>query len=231
MLAAVSGGCASTSSGLDPAATAVTVADRLPPPSAADSVPGRDFRLGPNDQIVVEVFGVEELKREGRIDGAGNFSFPLVGSVQAAGRTPAELASSIEDRLRGRFIRDPQVSVNITELVSQSVAVDGQVTQPGRYVVIGEMTLQEAIASARGLTAEARITEVVVFRTVAGQRMAALFSLKDIREGRYADPDIYAGDVVVVGTSRARQLFRELAQIAPIFSVFTPLVYSINNSP
>lgn len=186
------------------------------------------YQLGPYDQINVNVVGAPELTRQGRIDGSGAFDFPLIGPVQAAGLTPTELGSLIANRLRGRFVRDPQVSVNVQEVVSQVVTIDGAVVIPGRYPVPGPMTLQQAIASARGVSDDARITEVVVFRTIEGRQMAALFSLKDIREGRYADPAIYANDVVIVGTSRARRMFRDLAQIAPIFSVFTPLAYARN---
>ncbi|MGQ0590678.1 MAG: polysaccharide biosynthesis/export family protein [Sphingosinicella sp.] len=192
--------------------------------------PARDFRLGPYDNIVIDVLGAAELRREGRIDGSGNFNLPLIGSVQAAGRTPAELASSIGDLLRGRYIRNPQVSVSVREIASQEFSIDGEVRQPGRYAAAGDITLQVAIASARGITEEAQMSEVVVFRTIEGRQMAALYSLRDIREGRAVDPDIYTGDIIIVGTSRSRRLFRDLAQIAPIFSVFTPLVYGLNNN-
>lgn len=223
-------GCVQTSSGLDPNSTAVQTVQQLPLPDRAANVGSPQFRLGPYDQITVEVLGVPEMKREGRIDGAGYFSFPLVGAIHAAGMTPTQMSELIETGLRGRYIREPQVSVNVQEVVSQIVTVDGAVREPGRYAVPGDMTLQQAIASARGVTEDAQISEVVVFRTVNGQQMAALFSLRDIREGRYADPAILSNDVVVVGTSRARRLFRELAQVAPIFSVFTPLAYQFGNT-
>jgi polysaccharide export outer membrane protein len=222
-------GCTTVTSGLDPAATAVDRVQELGPPSLTNAG-SPDYRLGPYDSLVVEVLGVDDLKREGRIDGAGNFSYPLIGSVHAAGLTPAELATQIANGLRGRFVRNPQVSVNVREVVSQVVTVDGAVRDPGRFVVTGYMTLQQAIASAHGLTEVAQVTEVVVFRTVGGRPSAALFSLKDIREGRYVDPQIYANDVIVVGTSRARRLWQDMAQIAPIFSVFTPLAYTLSRN-
>lgn len=224
------GACAPTSSGLDSAASAVDVSAELPAPTAAASMPRRDFRLGPYDAITIDVFGAPELRREARIDGAGQFNMPLIGSVRAAGLTPDEFAAELANRLRGRYVRDPQVSVNVREVVSQQVTVDGEVRRPGRFPVVGEMTLQESIASAGGLSEDARLTEVVVFRANGERRLAALFSLKDIREGRAPDPAIYTGDVVVVGTSRARRLFRDLAQVSPIFNIFTPLVYNFNGN-
>lgn len=222
-------GCTRTSSGLAEGATAIQRVEQLAPPSPTNTGTP-EFRLGPYDSIVVEVLGVPELRREGRIDGSGHFSLPLIGSVPAAGMSTAQFAQVVADGLRGRYVRDPHVSVNVTQVVSQLVTVDGAVRDPGRYPVTGSMTLQQAIASAHGLTELSNVTEVVVFRTVDGRQMAALFSLKDIREGRYADPAIYSQDVVVVGTSRARRLFMDLAQVAPVFSVFTPLTYMLNNN-
>ena len=226
--AAAVSACTTVSGGLDPAATGVEVRETLPPPDPMQ-LPRRSFRLGPFDTVVVDVMSAPELRRETLIDGAGNINLPLVGTVRAAGLTPDELSSSIADGLRGRFVRDPHVSVSVRQVVSQVLTVDGEVRQPGRYQVVGDMTLQEAIASARGLNEDAQMSEVVVFRTIEGRRMAALFSLEDIREGRSADPEVYSGDVVIVGTSRARRLFRDLAQVSPLLGVFTPLIYILDN--
>jgi polysaccharide export outer membrane protein len=112
--------------------------------------------------------------------------------------------------------------VNLVETVSQVVTVEGQVAQPGLYPVVGRMTLLRAIATARGMTQAANQRDVVVFRTVSGQNMAALYNVDAIRRGSYADPDIYANDVVVVGESRARRLFETLLQAAPLLT--TPLI-------
>jgi polysaccharide biosynthesis/export protein len=221
--------CSTVSSGLDRSASGVEIRDTLPPPDP-QQLPRREFRFGPFDSLVVDVMNSPELRRETLIDGAGNINLPLVGTVRAAGLTPDELSRTIADGLRGRFIRDPYVSVSVREAASQILTVDGEVRQPGRYQVIGDMTLQEAVASARGLNEDAQMSEVVIFRRIEGRRMAALFSLADIRQGRSPDPEVYSGDVVVVGTSRARRMWRDLAQLAPLFNVFTPLIYVFGNN-
>src|SRR5690606_18851553 len=113
------------------------------------------------------------------VDAAGNFSMPLVGSVAAGGKTPQELADVIAEKLRGRYLKDPQVAVNIKEARARTVTVDGSVRQPGVYPVIGEMTLQQAVATAKGADQSADIDKVIVFRTVNGQKMAAMFNLRD----------------------------------------------------
>ena len=129
----------------------------------------------------------------------------------------------IEAGLRGRYVRNPQVTVNLKETVSQVFTVDGEVREPGLYPVIGKMTLMRAVATAKGSTEFAKLSQVVVFRKVGGQSMAALFDLKAIRNGQYDDPEIFASDVVIVGNSQARRIFRDVLQASPLIT--TPLIY------
>ena len=189
----------------------------LPAPARVDLMRAdRPYIIGPFDKLVIDVFGIEELsKKEFQADAGGRISFPLAGVVEAAGHTPGELEQIIRDRLRGRFVRDPQVTVNLKETVSQVVTVDGQVKEPGLYPVIGRMTLMRAIATAKGVDEFAKLSDVVVFRTVNGQRMAALYDLKAIRRGVYEDPEIFANDLVVVGDSPSRRLFKDALQLLP----------------
>lgn len=195
----------------------------LPPPTAQDLVAAsRPYLIGPFDELSISVFGLPELTQRVQADASGGLSLPLVGRVEAAGKTPQQLAGEIEQRLRGRYVRNPQVTVNLQETVSQVVTVDGQVRQPGLYPVVGGMTLTRAVATAQGTTEFARLRDVVVFRTVNGQNMAALYNLDAIRRGSYPDPDIYANDVVIVGDSPARRIFRDVLQAAPLIT--TPII-------
>lgn len=196
----------------------------LPPPGRADLFEqNRPYLIGPFDKLVIDVFGIEELSRkEVQTDAGGRISFPLAGIIETSGRTPGELEDIIEERLRGRFVRDPQVTVNLKETVSQVITVDGQVREPGLYPVVGRMTLMRAVATAKGTDEFAKLDDVVIFRTVSGQRMAALYNLKAIRRGGYDDPEVFANDVVVVGDSSARRLFKDVLQVAPLLS--TPII-------
>jgi len=195
----------------------------LPMPHRADMLSAsRPYLIGPFDKLNIDVFGVEELAREVQIDASGRLSFPLIGVVEAAGLTPGELAAAIETRLAGRFVRQPQVTVNLMETVSQVITVDGEVKEPGLYPVIGNMTLIRAVATAGGTTQLAGLENVVVFRTVDGQRYARLYNLKAIRMGNYEDPQMYANDVIVVSESTARRLFRDLLTAAPLLT--TPII-------
>ena len=193
--------------------------DTLPPPTRGDLFAAdRPYLIGPFDKLTIDVFGIDELsKRVVQTDAGGNISFPLIGVVEAAGKTPGELAGLIEQRLRGRFIRDPQVTINLEDTVSQVVTVDGQVARPGRYPVVGKLTLIRTVATAGGTGEFAKLDDVVIFRTVNGQEYAALYNLKAIRQGNYPDPEIYANDVVVVGDSKARRLFKDVISASGLF--------------
>jgi polysaccharide biosynthesis/export protein len=196
----------------------------LPAPERTDIVlEDRPYLIGPFDKLTIDVFGIEELSnREVQTDASGRISFPLAGVVEAAGRTPAEVEEILEARLRERFVRNPQVTVNLKETVSQVVTVDGQVREPGLYPVLGRMTLMRAVATAKGTSEFAKLEDVVVFRTVKGQNMAALYNLKAIRSGAYPDPEVFANDVVIVGDSQARRLFKDALQIFPLLT--TPII-------
>jgi polysaccharide biosynthesis/export protein len=202
----------------------VVQASEMPAPEQTDLFEqARPYLIGPFDKLSIDVFGVDELDQQDvQTDASGRISFPLAGIIEAAGRTPAEVENEIETRLRQRYIRDPQVTVNLKETTSQVMTVDGQVKQPGLYPVVGRMTLMRAIATAKGADEFAKLEDVVIFRTVKGQQMAALYNLKAIRRGNYDDPEVFANDVVVVGDSKARRLFKDALQVAPL--LMTPII-------
>lgn len=211
-----------------PAIQVVDVAG-LPPPigTSADGV--MPYLIGPADKLTVTVANMPELtQKEIRVDAGGHISVPLAGVIEAGGHTPAEVERAIETRLRAAYVRAPQVSINLIESNGQLVTVDGEVTEPGLYPVIGPMSLMRAVADAKGTKKFAKLDDVVVFRTVGGQKMAALYNLGAIRRGAYDDPKIYANDIVVVGESRARRLFDGFLQLAPLLT--TPLILILQKS-
>ncbi|HJP67377.1 MAG TPA: polysaccharide biosynthesis/export family protein [Sphingomicrobium sp.] len=204
----------------------VTKLTDLPPPSGADLiVASSPYHIGPFDKLEITVFGVPELSGKFQVDAAARLSLPLAGTVDAAGLTPAELAQAIDARLRGNFVKNPQVSVNLEETTSQVYTVDGQVAQPGSYPALGNITLMRAVANAKGAGEFARLDDVVVFRSVNGRPMAALYNLGAIRRGIYPDPKIYANDIVVVGDSKAKRVFQQFIQMFPLLT--TPLVIGL----
>ncbi|WP_200909859.1 MULTISPECIES: polysaccharide biosynthesis/export family protein [unclassified Sphingomonas] len=200
---------------------------QLPPPTTIDLIaPSRPFVLGPLDQISVEVYGLPEFSRTVQVDASGQIALPLVGSIQAAGKAPAQVAAEYAASLRRQYIRDPRVTVNLTDTVSQTVSVGGAVGAPGIYPVTARMTLLRAIARAEGVSEFGREKEVVVYRRVNNRDMAALYDLRAIRQGMYPDPEIYANDVIEIGESRGRRIFRDVITAAPLLSV--PLIALLN---
>lgn len=206
-----------------PRLTVVQDSAALPAPDRNDlTAADRPSLIGPLDTIQVDVFNVPELSREMQVDASGRISMPLAGTIDARGKTAAELADAIEGTLRGRYVRNPEVTVNIRSSVSQVVTLDGQVVEPGLYPVTNQMTLMRAIASAKGLSEFARQEDVVVLRTVGGRKMAGLYNIAAIRRGAYDDPAIYANDVIVVGDSPQRRLFRDFVSLSPVLAA--PLI-------
>lgn len=205
-----------------------TVANQsLPPPAREDLIlQQRSYVVGPQDRLIVDIYGAPDLSRTAQVDASGDLALPLIGSLAVSGKTPADIARDVEGRLRGRYIRDPKATVTL-DTANQVVTVDGQVARPGLYPVVGRMTLIRAVASAQGLTQDANTNYVVVFRQVSGVQYAALYDLRAIRNGQYADPEIYANDVVTVGQSNNRQIFQAAIQAGALLTA--PIVTILNN--
>ena len=184
--------------------------------------PTVSYGVGPFDTLTIDVFGIPELSnREVRVDANGRIEFPLVGTLDVAGLQAREVSALIESRLRGQFVRDPDVTTTVDDTATRSVVVYGEVNQPGVYPIQGQSSLLKSVATARGLTDFADSQDVVVFRTVNGQQLATLYNLQAISRGLYSDPAIYPNDTVVVGESRSRRMFDNLVGAAALIA--TPI--------
>lgn len=186
----------------------------------ADSDKVADYRIGPQDVLEVAVFGVTDLSRTVRVGGDGGISLPLIGRVQAGGRTTQELQDEIAGDLSKNYLQNPQVSVFVKDFASQQVTIEGSVGKPGIYPVMGDTTLMQAIAQAGGLTRLAQDNGVVVFRTIQGKRMAAVFNYGKISQGKGSDPRIYAGDIVMVQQSGSKNALENFIRAAPAIGLF-----------
>lgn len=199
----------------------------LPAPGRGDlTAADRPALIGPLDTIEVDVFGIPDLSREMQVDAGGRIAMPLAGTIDARGKTAQELAQVIDTALKARHVRNPEVTINIKSSVSQVVTIDGQVVEPGLYPVTNQMTLMRVIASAKGMSEFARQEDVVILRTVDGKRLAGLYDVAEIRRGAYDDPLVYANDVIIVGDSPQRRLFRDLVSLSPLIAA--PLIAVLN---
>lgn len=112
-----------------------------------------DYRLGPGDQIKISVLHEDNLGMEVRLSDKGSISYPLIGEIQAAGKTTHEVEALIRNALDGKYLVDPQVSVNVMEF--RKFFVGGAVNQPGGFPYAPGITVQQAIAIAGGQTEKA----------------------------------------------------------------------------
>ncbi len=181
------------------------------------------YYIGPLDVLEISVFQAPDLTRTAQVDAGGSIMLPLIGAVKVAGQTSEQAAASIARSLGERYLQNPQVSVFVKEAQSSKVTVEGSVMQPGVYPLTGRTTLLQALALARGPDRVADQKRVAVFRTIEGQRMAAVFDLTAIRSGQAKDPEVYGNDLIVVDVSGSKSVLRDVVGTAPIFAVFRPL--------
>lgn len=206
-------GCASPT-GLPVGAQAYDV---IPAPSR-QTAPA-EYRIGPLDVLKITVFQEPDLSlEEVPVDASGNILFPLIGQVAVSGKTSTELSNAIADRLGERYLVAPQVSTIVSTSASQNVTVEGAVRKPGVFPLQGPTTLLQAMAMSEGPTQTAKMGEVIVFRRKEDGVFAAQFDIGKIRIGQAPNPEILGGDIVVVGNSFAKQLFRDFMQLSPILS-------------
>ncbi len=157
----------------------------LPPMS--DYTPG-GYRLGGGDEVRIITFGAEQLSGKFRIDDQGDLAIPLLGNVHAAGTTPEQLASMLDEEFSKRnLLRNPSVSVEVTTY--RPIFVLGEVNRPGQYPYQPGMTMLTAVAVAGGFTYRAVEDEAQDIRTVNGQ----------VEKGRITPQSLLApGDVVKI---------------------------------
>ena len=184
---------------------------------------GSDYRIAPMDTVSVKVFKSQDLTGDYQVDLTGHISLPLVGEVEAANLTTAQLDQRLTEKLGEKYFQNPDVSVGIKSSSRRSVTVDGAVKQAGTFPVAGPTSLMQAVALAGGTTEDANARRVAVFRTIGGQRQAAAFDLAAIRHGQSQDPQIYPGDIVVVDGSGVKQGFKQVLQSIPLLAIFGPL--------
>jgi polysaccharide export outer membrane protein len=169
--------------GMAPAPTAVAYA-AAPMPAASDAA----YRLDAGDRLRVVVYGQEGLTNTYAIDAGGSITMPLIGSVPARGRTPAGLASAITGKLRGGYIRDPSVAVEIEAY--RPFFILGEVAAPGQYPYVPNMSVESAVAIAGGFSPRARRDRVTLTHTDSSGPIRVVAPL-----GTSLSP----GDTVLVG--------------------------------
>lgn len=189
-----------------PVGTAGTAATPpAPAPAAAASVAStairpwneQDYRLGPGDKLRVEVYGEPQLSQALQVRPDGKITLTLVGDVMAAGRTPIELRDSLITALKS-YVNNPAVTVIVQDAIANQIDVVGEVSTPGQQVLMGPVTVLQAVARAGGPKEFAKTGSVYVLRKTAKgvQRIDANY--KDAVKGKVDPMVLQPGDTVVV---------------------------------
>jgi polysaccharide export outer membrane protein len=161
--------------------------DGLPVPTHQDAPPGQPgpaLILGPGDTVLIKVFGQSDMDGNLYVADDGTIHLPLVGSVQAAGLSPTQLALKIEEALKaGSFLVNPHVDVILDHSVSQLVSVLGEVSKPGRYQVSANTTIFDLLAIAGGATTNSADVIFLIRTDASGNQSRYPIDLKG-----YANP-------------------------------------------
>jgi len=157
------------------------------------------YEVQPSDVLEVSVWREEELTKQVIVRPDGAFSFPIVGEINAVGKTVEELRLELVQALR-RIIPDVVVTVSVLEIKGNKVYVIGQVNQPGEFIVNPRVDVIQALSLAGGTTAFASPSEIFVLRRDNGQQKRLPFNFEAVLRGRDLEQNVLlrSGDVVVV---------------------------------
>ena len=156
-----------------------------------------DYKIAPNDIIVIDVFGEKDLSKEFRVSASGTINYYFLGEVQVAGKTTTEVREALTTELNRDYLVDPQVSVDVKEYRIREVFVNGQVNKPGAIPLTGEqeLTILGALSRAGGFTPRASENKIKFTRPGQKERSFTFDQLKDPRNNIVLIP----GDIIEVG--------------------------------
>jgi len=166
----------------------------------AQSDGSQAYLIQPGDLLEVSVWKEEDLQREVLVRPDGQISFPLVGDIDARGKTVSELRAEITARLQ-KYIPNLVVTVTVARILGKRIYVIGQVNNPGEFVVNPGVDVMQALSMAGGTTPFAKLGDIIILRRNSdGNQSAIRFRYNQVESGRSLDQNIMLnnGDVVVV---------------------------------
>ena len=192
-----------------PAPAPITAPAAPAPAAAAPQAPAgvsapAGYVLSANDQIAVEVFGEDDLRTNGRLNGEGNLSLPLLGSVRLAGLNLTQAAARLTELYGKDYLVSPRVNVTLVGYAKRRFTVLGQVNRPGSFEMPegspGGIDLLEAIAMAGGYTRIAAPGRISVRRTTGRGEQVLKVDAKQVAQGG-SSFRVQSGDTITVGES------------------------------
>lgn len=181
------------------AADPVAKKPQVPVPAQAQPALDAEYLLSPEDLLEISVWKDESLTKQVVVRPDGAFSFPLVGDVQATGKTVEKIREEIRERLK-KYIPEPVVSVSLLKVTGYKIYVIGKVNKPGEFVTGRFVDVLQALAMAGGVTPFAAENDIRILRRVEGKEYVRTFRYADVRKGTNLEQNILlrSGDTVVV---------------------------------
>lgn len=177
---------------------AVTAAVAADPPALTGTQ--TDYKIHAGDQLLVGVYDDPKMPPINvTVTPDGKFSFPLIGILNAGGKTPEQVRVEMETKLR-KYVSEPVVTVTITDVKGNVAYVIGQVTKPGAIVMNPAVNVLQALSIAGGGNPYAKMDSIIVIRNAAGGQRVMNFRYGQVSSGKNLEQNIQleSGDVVVV---------------------------------
>jgi polysaccharide export outer membrane protein len=170
-----------------------------PQSSATTTAVQDDYHIGVADVLNITVFGESDASRVGAtVDNDGTVDMPYIGRVKAAGRTSRAVEKDVRDRLAKGFLVSPSVSVEVVKYRSKTVSVQGNVRQPGEYILEGNASITSVLAKAGSMTLDAGSYLIISRRGANGATEQIKVTRKAIESGQAQNILMKDGDTVLV---------------------------------
>ena len=189
--------------------------------SSVSDPSSKAYIIGPRDVLDVSVFKVPELSKSVQVSEAGTISYPLVGELQASGKTARQVEQELIKTLGAKYLQEPQIYVYVREYNSQRITMDGAFKKSGVVPLAGGLTLLQATANAGGFDGNADET-VIIFRQSNGNRASNKYDVSRIRDGRDEDVQLQAGDVLIAPTSNVKEGVNAVFRFLPLAAMSVP---------
>ncbi len=157
------------------------------------------YHLNPGDILQISVWNEEALQQEILVLPDGTISFPLVGILSVAGKTPESVQHELKEKL-SHLIPDPEINLTVSAVEGNNIFIIGKVNNPGRYPMTQPLDVVQALSLAGGFTTYAETENIQILRRVGTRQKAIPFDYARIANGKALETNILlqSGDTIVV---------------------------------
>jgi polysaccharide export outer membrane protein len=158
-----------------------------------------DYRLNPGDILSISVWNEDALQQEVMVLPDGTISFPLVGILTVADRTPAQVQDELKEKL-SRLIPDPEINLTVSAVEGNNIFIIGKVNRPGRFPMTSPTDVVQALSLAGGFTPYAETEKIQILRRTGAKQKVINFDYTKVAKGKALETNILlrSGDTIVV---------------------------------